>query len=66
MSRNRKIISNPGSENAVKMGCTCPVMDNAYGKGCGWKDKRGNPMFWRTSGCPLHDVKRDKEDNGDN
>lgn len=24
---------NPGSDEAVKKGCTCPVLDNAHGEG---------------------------------
>lgn len=26
---------NPGSDAAIKQGCTCPVYDNARGKGIG-------------------------------
>ena len=26
-------ILNPGSREAVKAGCTCPVLDNEYGEG---------------------------------
>lgn len=29
----RKHIPTPGSDEAIKIGCTCPVMDNAHGKG---------------------------------
>lgn len=25
-------IPNPGSDAAIKMGCTCPVLDNAHGR----------------------------------
>jgi hypothetical protein len=28
-----KVIHSPGSREAVKLGCTCPVMDNCNGKG---------------------------------
>lgn len=38
----------PGSDEAVTSGCTCPVMDNARGKGL----PGGN--FWISEGCPLH------------
>jgi hypothetical protein len=41
---------NPGSDEAVKAGCTCPVMDNNHGAGCGW----GKGKFWRNVGCPIH------------
>lgn len=40
---------NPGNDEAVKKGCTCPVMDNSYGKGY-----LGSGDFWITEGCPLH------------
>jgi hypothetical protein len=39
---------NPGSAQAIKQGCTCPVMDNHYGEGF------NNGQFWITKGCPLH------------
>lgn len=46
---------NPGSKEAGEQGCTCPVIDNHYGKGPYEKD--GEPRFWITEGCPLHDNK---------
>ena len=40
----------PGSDEAIKAGCTCPVLDNAHGKGY-----YGNhDVFVYTEGCPLH------------
>lgn len=42
---------NPGSDEAVKAGCTCARMDNHYGKGIPSKD---GPLFWISGGCPLH------------
>jgi hypothetical protein len=44
---------NPGSPAAVAAGCTCPVMDNARGKGARFNEA-GEPLFWVTQGCPLH------------
>lgn len=44
---------NPGSDAAVKLGCSCPRMDNG----------RGNPEIGRIRGfivvvgCPLHSPK---------
>ena len=38
----------PGSDAAVAAGCTCPVFDNAKGKGL------PGGMYWINSGCPLH------------
>ena len=42
---------NPGSDEAIKQGCTCPVMDNARGRGIMGGEELG---FWITAGCPLH------------
>ncbi len=41
---------NPGSDAAIDAGCTCPVMDNSYGKG--YYQQPG--VFVFTEGCPLH------------
>jgi hypothetical protein len=52
-TRRSRAIPNPGSDEAVKRGCECPILDNEYGY--------GNPVFpWLrgfiiTQGCPLHD-----------
>jgi len=44
------MIPNPGSDEAIKMGCTCPVLDNAHGNGA-----RGDPnLFWISEDCPIH------------
>lgn len=41
---------NPGSDAAIEQGCTCPVLDNAHGKG--WM---GSPNhFWINGDCPVH------------
>lgn len=47
---------NPGSDKAIAAGCTCPVLDNAHGKGLqGWPDsKRSEAAFWISDDCPLH------------
>ena len=37
----------PGSPDARKQGCTCPVIDNHHGAG----DPRG---WWVSGDCPLH------------
>ena len=43
----------PGSDAAIKQGCTCPVLDNAHGRGY-----MGVPGIYAYSGdCPLHAVK---------
>lgn len=42
----------PGSDEALRLGCSCPVMDNSYGKGryCDG-EKYG---WWITLSCVLH------------
>lgn len=47
---------NPGSKEAVAMGCTCPVMDNSYGRGYmgGVEDSDGSTVFVVVTSCPLH------------
>lgn len=45
---------NPGSDEALKQGCRCPVLDNNHGQGLPpYKGKGGN-VFWMTMDCPLH------------
>lgn len=44
---------NPGSDEAIEAGCTCPVSDNGYGKGAGWDVPLGE-VFWVNGDCPLH------------
>ena len=43
---------NPGSNEAVKQGCTCPVLDNHHGKGI--NNTIEKQLFWMSLGCPLH------------
>lgn len=45
---------NPGSREAVRAGCTCPAMDNHYGRGRGTDPDTDERLFWFTSGCPVH------------
>ena len=45
----------PGSEDATCQGCTCPIIDNAQGRG--YMGKPG--VFVMSAGCPLHGVKPD-------
>jgi len=42
---------NPGSDEALALGCTCPVMDNHHGAGL---DYPNGPAFWVKGRCPLH------------
>ena len=41
---------NPGSDEAIAIGCTCPRMDNGRGRGA-WGI---SGMFWRSLDCPVH------------
>ena len=49
---------NPGSHAATQAGCTCPVMDNCYGKfppfpaGTEMGGKDGS--WWIDAECPIH------------
>ncbi|MCO6050892.1 hypothetical protein NGM99_13995 [Mesorhizobium sp. RP14(2022)] len=58
---NTNAVPNPGSDAALVRGCTCPVLDNAHGKGA-----MGNPdRFWYTVGCPVHVPAASKLGGGD-
>ena len=47
----------PGSEEAIKQGCTCPVLDNGHGTGyMGQKD-----VFIYNGDCPVHSIDEWKE-----
>lgn len=51
-------IPNPGSDEALAAGCTCPVIDNGRGLGIYGGEVRHPesdlPMFVFNSDCPLH------------
>lgn len=44
---------NPGSDEAIRLGCTCPIIDNHHGKGVPY-GKDGSPLFWHSANCPMH------------
>ena len=50
MEIKKEKTPNAGSDEAVDLGCTCPVMDNEYGRG--YMGMEG--VFVHTAGCPLH------------
>lgn len=52
---------NPGSQEAIKHGCTCPEEDNHYGLGRPINDG-ANRSFWITLYCPLHSDFEEKKD----
>ncbi len=47
---------NPGSEEAVALGCSCPIIDNHYGKGVPHNiDLHNGPiLFWISADCKIH------------
>jgi hypothetical protein len=46
---------NPGSDEALDLGCSCPVLDNAHGRGI-WTGNGLEPAFWISADCPLHGI----------
>lgn len=50
---------NPGSDAAIRLGCTCPVLDNHHGAGFPYG---GKTCFWYTDGCPVHQKPTTEED----
>jgi hypothetical protein len=46
---------NPGSDEAIADGCTCPIIDNAHGAGFPLR-ANGEPSigFYMNADCPLH------------
>jgi len=53
-------IPNPGSDEAIELGCFCPVLDNAHGRGA-WYSGGEDAVFWTNPKCPLHGIQG--EDN---
>lgn len=46
-------IPTPGSDEALELGCRCPVLDNAHGRGA--RGTSGDDAeFWISAACPLH------------
>ena len=45
----------PGSLAAMRLGCTCPMMDNMRGKGLGGDGRRFGWVI--NEDCPLHGTK---------
>lgn len=40
---------NPGSDEAIRQGCSCAVLDNNHGLRQPWPGG-----WWITQGCPVH------------
>lgn len=49
---------NPGSPEAVALGCACPRIDNGHGRG--YMGIEG--MFVLVEGCPLHPMPKDEDE----
>lgn len=47
---------NPGSNEARAIGCKCPLIDNAHGRGYmgGVTDENGYVVFVINCDCPVH------------
>lgn len=54
---SEKTIPNPGSDAAIAMGCTCPVLDNGHGR-------RNDGRFVYSWDCPVHGPKSGDENDG--
>lgn len=50
---------NPGTKEAIEMGCICPVMDNEYGRG--YMGQEG--VFVFCGGCPIHKIGEEAHSN---
>ena len=48
---------NPGSDDAIALGCICAVADNNHGK---WAPYPPDG-WWITAGCPVHAPKPEDE-----
>lgn len=46
-------LPNPGSDEALKLGCACPAVDNCHGRGY-HTGKNGEPCFVYNLTCPIH------------
>lgn len=53
-----EVRPDPGSDEARKLGCVCPVVDNQRGKGAYIKD--GKPQFWIAQSCVVHNPMTNK------
>jgi hypothetical protein len=58
--KKEKQLPNPGSKQAVALGCTCPISDNNHGEGFpGFlSDVFGGACFVMNGDCPVHSEKK--------
>ena len=52
-------IPDPGTQEAIAMGCTCPVEDNNHGKGY-TTGPDGEVLFVYSHDCPVHNYGKGK------
>jgi hypothetical protein len=57
MVNETNAVPNPGTQEALSQGCTCPVVDNHHGKG--FRGHKG--VFIYFANCPVHDRKSPTE-----
>lgn len=43
-------VPDPGSNEAIEQGCTCPTLENEHGQGV----KGNGELFYKSEACPLH------------
>jgi hypothetical protein len=58
-TREGGVMDNPGSNEAIAQGCTCPRIDNHYGAGFPYGDQT---CWYISEGCPLHAPTPTRED----
>lgn len=65
MDKQQKKLPNPGTKEALDLGCTCPIMDNAHGKGIPLPNKKGEIeyCFWYSGDCPVHVYRKETGGN---
>ncbi len=57
MNDTTSVVPKPGSQAAINLGCTCPVIDNHHGEGVPMGGGNG-VSFWMNAGCPVHEPGR--------
>lgn len=51
-------IPNPGSDEALNLGCICPVLDNCHGRGLGDNGEKHGWVY--RMDCPVHVFKKEE------
>ncbi len=54
MTEQETAVPNPGSNEALAQGCTCPESVNHHGRGFYFSGEPETTYFYYTVGCPLH------------